>query len=109
MIELPIGVTRFARLPFIGTSVMLAGPDRVKLLTAQVAGRPLVNLELHGIDVLDATDGLDALLPHQPDVRVPVERKLRTLRAVVEDLRGRGYAFVTLHDAAQEFEAKARS
>lgn len=109
MIELPIGVTRYARLPFIGTSVMMAGPDRVKYLTALTDGRPLVNLEMHGIDVLDVTDGLDALLPHQPDVRVPVERKLRTLRAVVEDLQRRGYAFVTLHDAAQAFEARARS
>lgn len=109
ILELPIGVTRYARLPFIGTSVMLAGPERVKYLTAQIAGRPLVNLELHGIDLLDHTDGLDALWHHQPDVRVPLARKLDTLRVVIEDLRQRGYAFVTLHTAAQDLDAIARS
>lgn len=103
VLELPIGVTRGARLPYIGTSVMAAGPKRAGLLTAQIDGRPLVNLELHGIDVLDARDGLEALRPHQLDVRVPVETKLATLRAVVEDLARRGYSFVTLRDAARAF------
>ncbi len=101
VVELPVGVTRFARLPYIGTSVMLAGPDRVGLLTAQVDGRPLVNLELHGIDLLDVDDGLEALRPHQLDVRIPVAEKRETLRRVVEDLRGRGYEFVTLDEAAR--------
>lgn len=108
VVELPIGVTRGLRLPYIGTSVMLAGPKRVGLLTAQIAGRPLVNLELHGIDVLDAGDGLQALLPYQHDVRIPVASKLATLRAVVEDLARRGYTFVTLLDAAKVFADGAR-
>ena len=108
MIELPIGVTRIARLPYIGTTVMAAGPSRVGLLTAQIAGRPLVNLELHGIDLLDADDGLDALRPHQLDVRVPVAQKLDTLRAVVGDLKARGYEFVTMHEAAQAFARERR-
>jgi hypothetical protein len=107
LVELPIGVTRGARLPYIGTSVMMAGPSRVKLLTAQMDGRPLVNLELHGIDLLDADDGLDALRPHQPDVRVPVARKLETLRCVVEDLGRRGYTFVLLRDAARAYREAA--
>src|ERR1019366_3406928 len=45
------------------------------LRTGMGVGEPLVNLELHGIDVLDAADGLEALRPHQPDVRVPTARK----------------------------------
>jgi hypothetical protein len=103
LVELPIGVTRGARLPYIGTALMLAGPERAKVLTAQIDGRPLVNLELHGIDLLDADDGLDALRPHQPDLRVPVRRKLETLRSVVEDLSRRGYMFVALRDAARAY------
>lgn len=103
LIELPIGVTRGARLPYIGTSVMAAGPVAARALTAQMDGRPLVNLELHGIDVLDVGDGLEALRPHQHDVRVPVARKLETLRAVVGDLTARGYSFVTLAEAARHF------
>jgi len=55
----------------------------------------LVNLELHGIDVLDATDGLEDLRPHQPDVRVPREEKLRALRGVDFDV-ARGSIFALL-------------
>ncbi len=65
-------------------------------------GEPLVNLELHGIDVLDANDGLDALRPHQPDVRVSVARKLDALHAVIEVLRDAGYSFVTMREAAAQ-------
>lgn len=66
-------------------------------------GEPLVNLELHGIDVLDAADGLEALRPHQPDVRVAKERKLESLHAAIEVLRRAGYSFVTLGEAATAF------
>src|SRR5262249_22584349 len=57
VLELPIQVTRGPRLPFIGTTVTLAGPAKARWLTRLVVGEPLVNLELHGIDVLDAGDG----------------------------------------------------
>lgn len=100
--EIPVQVTRGPRLPFIGTAVTLFGPMRARLLTKMCIGEPLVNLELHGIDVLDAADGLEPLRPHQPDVRVPYSRKLEALVAVVEELRGAGYSFVTMRDAALE-------
>jgi hypothetical protein len=66
-------------------------------------GEPLVNLELHGIDVLDERDGLEALAPHQPDVRVVRERKLAALRTVIEVLKAEGYTFTTLRAAAAQF------
>ncbi len=100
IIELPVQVTRGLRLPYIGTSVMLAGPDRARWLTRGVIGEPLVNLELHGIDVLDENDGLQDLAPSQRDLRVPVARKEQTLGAVIELLRKEGYSFVTLDEAA---------
>ena len=103
VLELPVQVTRGPRLPFIGTSVTLAGPERARWLARGCVGEPFVNLELHGIDVLDAGDGLEALRPHQPDVRVPVARKLEALTAVVETLRGAGYAFVRTDEAARAF------
>ena len=102
LLEIPVQVTRGLRLPFIGTSVTLAGPSRARLLAKMCVGEPLVNLELHGIDVLDAADGLEALRPYQPDVRVPHRRKLDALLAVVEVLKGAGYAFVTMREAAAE-------
>ena len=100
LVEFPVQVTRGARLPYIGTTLTLAGPRRARWLTRMVVGEPLVNLELHGIDVLDASDGLTALLAHQPDVRIPVNHKLETLSAVVGMLRDFGYAFVRLDEAA---------
>ncbi|MFO0673281.1 MAG: polysaccharide deacetylase family protein [Polyangiaceae bacterium] len=101
MLEIPVQVTRGPRLLFIGTSVTLAGPDRARLLAELCVDEPLVNLELHGIDVLDAADGLEPLRPHQPDVRVPKERKLAALEAVTDVLEKAGYGFVTMREAAR--------
>ena len=105
LVELPVQVTRGARLPFIGTTVTLWGPAFARRLARMCIGEPLVNLELHGIDVLDAEDGLQALRAHQPDVRVSRARKLEALSGVVEELRGAGYAFVTMREAAAKFAA----
>jgi peptidoglycan/xylan/chitin deacetylase (PgdA/CDA1 family) len=103
VLELPVQVTRGPRLPFIGTTLTLAGPDRARWLTGLVVGEPLVNLELHGIDVLDADDGFPELRGHQPDVAVPHSRKLEALSAVVERLKSAGYTFVRLDEAARAF------
>ncbi len=66
-------------------------------------GEPLINIELHGIDVLDEFDGLAPLRPHQMDVRVVKQRKLAALKAVVQTLRDEGYTFVRLDEAAKRF------
>ncbi|MDB4931924.1 MAG: Polysaccharide deacetylase [Myxococcaceae bacterium] len=108
LVELPIGVTRGARLPFIGTTVSMLGPALAPLLARQMVGRPLVNLELHGLDLLDADDGLRGLAAHQRDLAVPVSRKAAALRATVRSLRDAGYEFVTLRDAAGVFAHRAR-
>jgi len=101
LLELPVQVTRGLRLPFIGTSLTLAGTRAARAMTRMVAGDRLVNLELHGVDVLDADDGLAALARHQPDVKIGHARKLETLTAVVQSLRGDGYRFVRLDEAAR--------
>ncbi|MCB9614908.1 MAG: polysaccharide deacetylase family protein [Sandaracinus sp.] len=104
LLELPIGVTRGARLPYIGTSVALSGPTGADLLTRQMLGRPLVSLELHGIDLSDADeDGLQSLRAHQPDLRKTAAEKEAALRAAVSRLAREGYRFVTLAEAAQAF------
>ncbi|MBX3249240.1 MAG: polysaccharide deacetylase family protein [Myxococcales bacterium] len=107
LVELPIGVTRGARLPFIGTSVALAGERGADLLARQMIGRPLVSLELHGIDLADAAeDGLEALRPHQPDLRKSAAEKEAAIRAAIARLHAAGYRFVTLADAASRFGAR---
>ena len=108
LLELPIGVTRGARLPYIGTTVVLGGELGARALTRAIVGRPLVNLELHGIDLADADrDQLGWLRPHQPDLRRPAADKERALRAAIASLRAAGYRFVTLREAADAFELRA--
>jgi peptidoglycan/xylan/chitin deacetylase (PgdA/CDA1 family) len=101
LLELPVQVTPGTRLPFIGTSLVLAGPDGARLLARTLLAEPLVNLELHAIDFLGSDDGLDGLAKHQPDVRVPFVRKVAALTAVVELLRSKGFGFVRLDEAAR--------
>jgi peptidoglycan-N-acetylglucosamine deacetylase len=100
LLELPIQTTPWLRLPWIGTSITLGKPWLARWLTRQLVGEPFLNLELHGIDVLDRHDGLEGLVPYQPDVRVTLENKLRALDAVIDTLKSAGYRFVTLRDAA---------
>lgn len=103
MLELPIQVTPGARLPFIGTALVLAGVDGARLLTRTVLGETFVNLELHGIDFLGQDDDLDALAPHQPDAKLPLTRKLAALSATIELLREKGATFTLLAEAAEAF------
>lgn len=103
--ELPIGVTRglSGRLPYIGTSLILAGRRGAAALTRMIVGRPFVNLELHGIDLADrALDGLGFLRTSQPDLRIGLESKRQILEASIHRLKLEGYSFVTLSDAASE-------
>jgi peptidoglycan/xylan/chitin deacetylase (PgdA/CDA1 family) len=100
LLELPIQVTRGFRLPFIGTALTLGGPKLARRMARACVGEPLVNLELHGIDALDGSDGLDSLAAHQTDVRVPKANKSNALRAAISELREAGYSFVTLGAAA---------
>jgi len=110
LLELPIGVTRAAtsRLPFIGTSVILAGAQGARWLTRGMLGRPLINLELHGIDAADAeADQLGELRRVQPDLRKPAAEKLAILEAVIGQVRAAGYQLVTLAQAAEVFAEAA--
>jgi peptidoglycan-N-acetylglucosamine deacetylase len=106
MLELPVGVTsdRTGRLPYLGTSVVMAGELGARLLTTLVAGRKLVNLVLHGMDLADAReDGLEALVAHQPDLRRSAKQKQAALASAVRELRRRGFRFVTLAEAARHY------
>lgn len=98
--EIPIQVTRKARLPFIGTALTLAGPLGARLLARGVLGEPFVNLELHGIDALDASDGLQELARFQPDLRIPWSKKLDAIDAAVTLLKEKGYASVRMDELA---------
>jgi peptidoglycan-N-acetylglucosamine deacetylase len=102
IVELPIAVTPVARLPVIGTSLILAPAAVRRHLVAAALRAPFFNLELHGIDLADAAaDGMPApLIARQPDLRRPLAHKLAALDDTLAAARAAGGRFVTLAQAA---------
>lgn len=101
VVELPVAVTRFARIPAIGTSLLLAPGWARRALLAAMRRRPFFNFELHGIDLADArADGLPAeLCARQPDLRVPLADKQARFEAILDTL-ARDFEPVLLRDQA---------
>ena len=103
IVEIPMAVTRRLRLPVIGTSLALAGRVGAPRLMRGCLGDAVISLELHGIDFLDRSDGLDDLAPHQWDMRRPLSTKLAAFAAALSTLRSAGYDFVPLDHIATTF------
>lgn len=101
LVELPIQVVSPLRLPFIGTSLTLAPEAGFRLLLRAAAREPTCNLELHGLDFLDADDVPGPLARVQPDLRVSISQKLARLTEVVHAQRARGLRFSTLERWAE--------
>jgi peptidoglycan/xylan/chitin deacetylase (PgdA/CDA1 family) len=102
LMELPIAVTPVARLPVIGTSLILAPAWLRRRMLATALRDTLFNLELHGIDLCDADgDGIPApLVARQPDLRRPLAHKLAVLDEALAAARAAGARFATLAEAA---------
>jgi peptidoglycan/xylan/chitin deacetylase (PgdA/CDA1 family) len=102
LVEIPIAVTRGARLPVIGTSLIVAPAWLRRRMVASALGEPLFNLELHGIDLCDAAeDGIPAaLVARQPDLRRPLAHKRAALEETLAAARAAGARFATLAEAA---------
>jgi hypothetical protein len=106
--ELPVATLPLLRVPVIGT-VVLAAPERVAAALARgAAAGGHFNLELHGIDVLDASDATPELAAHQPGLRLPAPAKLRRLGALLETLRATAES-LTLEQAALRLLPQAAS
>ena len=95
-------MTPLARLPVIGTSLILAPPWFRRQLVAAALRAPFFNLELHGIDLADAdADGMPAaLVARQPDLRRPLAHKLAALDDTLAAARAAGARFAPLAEAA---------
>jgi peptidoglycan-N-acetylglucosamine deacetylase len=101
LIELPMSVTPSARIPFIGTFVVLAPWPMVRAAYARLRREPFLSLELHAVDLLGPEDGLPPELGRtQPDLGLPLTTKLARLREVLEWL-ARDFQLVPLRDAAR--------
>ncbi len=103
IIELPMTVTRWGRLPVIGTSIVVAPPWIRRRLVAAALREPFFNFELHGIDLADAVG--DAI-PHdlvarQPDLRRTLTDKHGALDETLRMARARGATFLPLREVAE--------
>lgn len=101
LVELPITVHPLTRVPLIGTTLTALPPLALAALWRGVSSLPFVNLELHGIDLLDASDvGCPELAALQPDLRIPRRTKRARLLDALRKL-ARSADVVTLASAAE--------
>jgi len=109
LVELPVAVLPWTRLPAIGTLLAVSPPMVRRMIMRQMARRPLFNLELHGIDLADAiVDRIPTeLAGRQPDLRVPFTDKRRIFVQTMQELK-LDYDFVTLKQAAGVFQREGR-
>jgi len=101
LVELPIGVTPFARIPAIGGALVTAPAWIRDRVVAAMDRRRFFNLELHGIDLADAdADGIPGeLVSRMSDLRRSLPDKLAALDAVLDHALAR-FEPLTLRDAA---------
>jgi hypothetical protein len=105
VVELPVAVTPLARVPAIGTTLLVAPPWVRAKLVDWMARRAFFNLELHGIDFADADkDGIPGeLVDRQPDLKISIDDKLERLDAVL-DVIARRWEFATLAEIAADVQ-----
>lgn len=108
VVELPIAVTPYTRLPAIGTTLLVAPAWMRGKLIDWMARRRFFNLELHGIDFADADqDGIPGeLVDRQPDLKISIDDKLERLAAVLDEI-GRRWQFATLAEVAADVQRHA--
>lgn len=101
VVELPMSVSPWARVPFIGTFATTLPWAVVEATFRRLRHDELFNFELHAVDVLDVSDGIaPQLAAQQRDLRVPVAKKLKRLSTLFSWLTEDREA-VTLEQAAR--------
>ena len=101
LLQLPVAMTRWTRIPLIGTYV-LAGPRVVRAaLNASMRRRPFLNIVLHGIDLADAAaDRLPRnLIRRQPELRTSLADRAARFDQLIAALR-KTHQLMPLRDAA---------
>ena len=84
--EIPMSTPRL--LPWLGTTLAMMPTRAGRAITRQLCRRPEpMVLELHAIDFASPDDGFDpALVAAQPDLSVPLKKKLRRLETAIQTL-----------------------
>ena len=105
VVELPMTVTPLVRFPFIGTFATTLPRGTMRAAYRACRADAFFNFELHGVDVLDAADGIPPeLVRQQRDLRVSAAKKQERLRSIFQWLKD-DFDVVTLRDAAGHFSA----
>lgn len=87
LVELPMSVAPYTRLPFIGTFATSMPWPLVENTFERFRDDVFFNFELHAIDVLDEHDGIPVeLVRQQRDLKVPVRVKLERLSKIFRRL-----------------------
>jgi peptidoglycan/xylan/chitin deacetylase (PgdA/CDA1 family) len=104
LVELPITVHPLTRLPIFGATLTGLPPLAVGALWRGVARLPFVNIELHGIDLLDAADvACPELVAGQRDLAIPRSTKRARLKQALQRLTD-GFEVISLSAAAGRVE-----
>ncbi|RKH09136.1 polysaccharide deacetylase [Corallococcus praedator] len=105
VVELPMTVTPVVRFPFIGTFATTLPRGTMRAAYRACRADAFFNFELHGVDVLDAADGIPPeLVRQQRDLRVSAAKKQERLRSIFQWLK-EDFDVVTLRDAAGQLSA----
>lgn len=103
LIEFPVAVSRWVRFPVYHTLAYLV-PGRVfdRALDAMLRERLAFGYQFHAVDLLDLErDGVDARLARHPGMRLPLERKVELLRAMLSRVKA-NRLLVTYRQAVNE-------
>ena len=105
LVELPVAVTPWMRVPAIGTSLLVAPAWLRARVIAAMTKRAFFNLELHGIDFADAEkDGIPGeLVERQPDLKIAIDAKLERLADILDQIAAR-WDFATLAEIAADVQ-----
>jgi len=105
LLELPMCVLPISRFPLIGTSLLMAKGTLSSLMikVSALYHREFINIELHGIDLVDPIhDEIpNSLRERQPDLKISLDSKLETFRAVLSTL-SKTHQFVSCRDATSQ-------
>jgi peptidoglycan/xylan/chitin deacetylase (PgdA/CDA1 family) len=108
LIELPVATVPVNRLPFIGTFLVSLPKVVVASLYQRMRRRSFLNLEFHGIDLLDESDGASSELARaQRDLAIPAGVKRQRLAELLEWVRN-DFEVVTLEEAAKRLAPDLR-
>ncbi len=108
LLELPISVMPWLRLPVIGTFLTLYGKRGKRWLLPRLSHETWLNLEFHGIDLVDAADVAvgQELANYQLDLQTPVAKKRALFNTWISHL-AQHRLNLTLEEVAATIETHA--